>query len=360
MIKLSKPIILLLFIFLSAAHVYGEEPILPQRKLIVGTKEAPPFSIKTDEGIWKGISIDLWKEIAKELKLQYEFREFDLKDLLEGVKSGSIDAVVAALTMTEEREKIFDFSHPFHVTGLGIAVASKGEKSWFFRIRRFFSTQFLKVVATLTLLLFGIGILVWVVERKRNPQQFGGGILQGIGSAFWWSAVTMTTVGYGDKAPKTSLGRFIAVIWMFTGIIIISSFTAAITLALTVSHFESKVRGPQDLFYVSVATVSDSTSESYLKKKHIDYIDYKTPIEGLNALAEGAVDALVYDSPILKYLINKDFKKKLIVLPKTFEREEYAFALPTGSTLREPINRLLLKKIHEPEWQDKLYFYLGR
>jgi hypothetical protein len=36
----------------------------------------------------------------------------------------------------------------------------------------FISTAFLKVVATLTLVLLGVGILIWWVEHKKNPQQF--------------------------------------------------------------------------------------------------------------------------------------------------------------------------------------------
>jgi ABC-type amino acid transport substrate-binding protein len=37
----------------------------------------------------------------------------------------------------------------------------------------------------------------------------------------------------------------------------------------------------------------------------------------------------------------------------------YAFALREGSPLREAINRVLLRKIHEPAWNDLLYRYLG-
>ena len=40
--------------------------------------------------------------------------------------------------------------------------------------------------------------------------------------AFWWAIVTLTTVGYGDKIPKTSSGRFIAGLSAVLGIIILS------------------------------------------------------------------------------------------------------------------------------------------
>ena len=350
----------MVFLLMPVSFLDARGQTLPDKKLIVGTKQAPPFAIKKDDGTWSGVSIDLWQEISRDLKLKYEIRELDLQVLIAGVQNGSLDAAVAALTVTAEREEMLDFSHPFHTTGLGIAAVTHQKRGWISAMRRLFSIQFLKVLAALGLLLLRVGLLVWLFERKRNPQHFGGGVARGIGSAFWWSAVTMTTVGYGDKAPVTMWGRIAAIVWMFAGIIMISSFTAAITSVLTVSQLESKVRGLEDLPHIVVATIPGSTSELYLRENHISYKPYGTPLEGLDAVAAGGIDALVYDAPILKYLTNEKFKGIVEVLPKMFERQDYAIALPSGSPLREPINHSLLEITRREEWQETLYKYLGR
>ncbi|MCI0526005.1 MAG: transporter substrate-binding domain-containing protein, partial [Nitrospira sp.] len=329
------------------------------RKLIVGTKQAEPFAIKNNDGTWSGVSIDLWREIAAELQLDYELWELDLTGLIEGVKDGSLDAAVAALTLTAEREEVIDFTHPFYTTGFSIAVPPRGMKSRIGVLKRFFSLEFLKAVTVLALVLLTFGMLVWLFERNRNPKQFGGGVARGIGSGFWWSAVTMATVGYGDKVPVTFGGRLIGVVWMFTAVIIISSFTAAITSSLTVTQLESSIRGPEDLPKVRVGTVPSSTSESYLRDRRISYKSYKTPLEGLRAIASREIDAMVYDAPILRYLVNTELKGTVEVLSITFERQDYGIALPMHSPLREPINRTLLEKIRQPGWQDILYRYLG-
>jgi polar amino acid transport system substrate-binding protein len=79
-----------------------------EKRLIVGTKVAPPFAMKNPDGTWSGISIDLWRAIANELNYSFKLRELDLQGLLDEVGTGKIDAAVAALTITAERERSID------------------------------------------------------------------------------------------------------------------------------------------------------------------------------------------------------------------------------------------------------------
>jgi len=169
----------------------------------------------------------------------------------------------------------------------------------------------------------------------------------------------MTTVGYGDKAPPSIGGRAIAMVWMFASVIITSSFTAAITTTLTVGELSDRIKGPKDLAHARVLTLADSTSEQYLtnhRQRHQTLADLGS---ALQQLAEGKADAVVYDAPILRYLVLKGFADRLKVLPGSFEKQDYGIAFPSGSRLREPVNRELLRRLHDPSWQDILYRYLG-
>ena len=328
-----------------------------QKELLVATKEAPPFSMKAVDGTWSGISIALWKEIAGEIDLKYRFVETDLQGMLDGLKEGRYDAAVAALTVTQERETAFDFSHPFYTTGLGIAVKPV-QGSWTAVVKRFFSIAFLKVIVLLAAILLIFGLLIWFLEKRKNPEQFSNSS-KGIGDGFWWAAVTMTTVGYGDKAPKTLSGRIIATIWMFTSIIIISGFTASITSSLTVSQLGSAIKGPENLPGHRVASIKGSISERYLLSHRISYTNYATINEGLEAVTRDEVDCMLYDAPILKYQISNG-KYNLSVVKRVFEQQYYAIGLVQSSPLREKVNRVLLKKTELPWWQDTLFEYLGK
>lgn len=122
-IKSVLPVMLavatLLMVGIDSASAADKDP------LKVGVREVPPFVTKASDGDYDGISIRLWREIAYELELDYEFIETDLEGLLGGLREGSLDAAVAALTVTPERELDMDFSHPFYTAGLGIATAER-------------------------------------------------------------------------------------------------------------------------------------------------------------------------------------------------------------------------------------------
>lgn len=329
-------------------------------KLIVATKEAAPFSFKTDDGRWRGISIELWMGIAQDLGLDFEFQETPLKDLIGGLQDERFDASVAALTVTSEREQVVDFTHPFHPSGLGIAVPNDESRGILSALNRVLSVRFFQAVGTLLIVLFLGGMVLWLLERKKNAEQFGGSTAKGLGAAVWWSAVTMTTVGYGDKAPTTTAGRGVAVIWMFASVIMISGLTATIASTLTVSQLEHTVRGPEDLPTLGrLACVRGSTGEVYLRERRLAYQSYGSAAEAMQALVDKEARAAVYDAPILNYLALTQFDGQVSVLPVTFERQDYAFALPLNSPLRKAVNKALLERVSSEEWADLLYKYMG-
>ncbi len=350
----------LLFLFwITAAGATGGAATDEPDRLLVGIKEAPPFVIRLEDGRWSGISIELWDAVAEDLGVNYTLKAFELDPLLKAVKAEEVDIAVGALSITERREKFADFTHSFYVSSLGIAVPTDVAAGWFGALAPFFAGPFLTVIVALALVLVLFGVLLWWFERRRNAEQFGDGALSGVGSGCWWAAVTMTTVGYGDKYPLTTGGRLVALVWMYASLILVSVFTGTIASALTVSNLSSSVNGPEDLPKVRVASVADSASGDWLRQEYIGFASYPNVGAALDALRDGRADAVVYDMPILNYLARQNPKSDFSVLPRKFAFNRYGFALPGGSDRRESINQAVLANIERPEWNDTVYRYTG-
>lgn len=343
------------------ADAGAQAPGADQRPLVVGTHAAPPFAFKDDNGTWQGIGIELWQEAAEELGLLFTIEERALAaDLVDGVADGTLDLAVAALTITADREARLDFTHPFFSTGLAIAVAREaGGSGWYHVFDRLVSPAFLKVLGSLFLLLLATGAVIWLVERRGNADQFEREPGRGIASGFWWAAATMTTVGYGDKAPRSLVGRFLGVVWMFAGIILISFFTAHITASLTVGTLGGPVAGLSDLARSRVGAVSGTATGQFLADYRVGVIGYGSLEQALDVLAAGNIDAVVHDEAILRFAVSRQFADRVRVLEGTFAHEDYGIALQEDSRLREPLNRVLLRLIESDAWDGLVVSYLG-
>ena len=355
-------IIALYIVVLVPGKLCAQDEGIQSDTLRVGVVELEPFAMKTVEGHWEGIAVDLWRELADEIGVDFELRDYGtIHALTQAFVKGDVDLTPIA-ALTAEREVLFDFSDAYYMSGAVIVVpAQKTGQGWFRVARRFFSREFLQVIGLLLLLWLIAGVAVWLFERRRNPEMFGGGPAKGVAEGIWWAAVTMTTVGYGDLAPKTAGGRFVGVVWMFAAIISISGFTAAISSSLTVGELSGKVRGVHDLATARVGTVVDSSAEAYLVKNGIKQLrSFENPHEGLKSLADRTTDAFVFQGPNVKHLVKSEFRGRVEVLPGTFDHHYLGMALPPGSQLREPLNRALLAFIETDQWTQILKQYLGQ
>ena len=320
-------------------------------ELLVGTKVAPPFAMKDGNGQWSGISIDLMHLVARELNRTVRWREADLKSLIDDVESGALHASIAALSITIARESRIDFTHQYFGSGLAIATPKKYQSGWKNALKALVSPQFLATILLLCGVLSFVGIVVWLLESRRNKAQFGDSPVRGIGSGFWFAAVTMTTVGYGDKAPITFAGRLVSVVWMFAALILTAFLTAQLTTILTAQQVENVVQQVSDLQRARVGHLQDSASGDYFADENIKVAGYASVEAGLQAVADNDLDAFVHDQPLLQWLIgNAD--EHLQLLPHLFEPQGYAIAVAQDSDLREVINIALLKILASAEWAD--------
>ena len=329
-----------------------------QGYLIVGTKIAPPFSMKKPNGQWYGVSIDLWKEIAKKLNLHYKFQEDTLDGLIDKIKNKKIEVAIAAITVSAKREHFADFSNGYYTEVLSIAIP-KNEGSIIKDVfNKLFSYTTLWVVLAIIVVIHIAGIAFWLMERTDGNNQ-GKSSIKRISSGIWWAAVTLATLGRGDVIPKTKGGRVVAIVWMFVSVFVIALIIAAFTSFFTSAQKIYFINSFKDLDKGKIATIRNSYSDEILRKRGLLPVYYNSLKEALNAVKNEEVDAIVYDKQLLKYMIDRYFKDSLTLTKEYFMPQSYSLIFKEDCHLKESINRALLEVLESEKWKiikDKYLF----
>lgn len=342
--------ILLLLLLGKAASAFSQNDTL-----VVGIYTNPPFVIKTADNTFEGLSIELWENIARSENLRFRYElQSDIIGVLKKLEYREIDLTINPMDVNAMRVDKFDMTQPYFISSIGMAIPHLNRSTLAVFISNIFSLAFLRIILFLILVIFVFGFLLWLVERKHNRFQFRPGLL-GLFDGLWWSAVTMTTVGYGDKAPKSNLGKAVAIIWMFTAVIIISSFTAGIASTLTVTSLQTDIKNTEDIRLLeNIAVVGASNGEAFLLEENIPISQtYASPILALRDLAKKEHELLLYDHTILQYYVNRlSLGEKVKLLPITLKESYQSFMFPKDHSAFDVVNVGLLREIQKERWGD--------
>lgn len=189
------------------------------------------------------------------------------------------------------------------------------------------STAFLGGAGALLLVLFVVGALLWLVERKKNDS-IAMKPHHGIGTGVWLALVTMTTVGYGDRVPETPAGRVITGIWMLLSLVVVSSLTAFLATALTVAQLDNTtIAHAADLAERDVAVVDGTTSVAFASRFRAKLVRKSSLEAAVRAVIDDDAQAVVYDRPILQWHLRELEAHGLTISEDRYEPLGYGFAL---------------------------------
>ncbi|MEO1537992.1 MAG: transporter substrate-binding domain-containing protein [Pseudomonadota bacterium] len=328
----------------------GSSVLAQDLRLVTVTRT--PFS-QVENGVDTGFSVDLWAEIAEQLGQGYQIERLDgFADMLARVEDGTADVAAANISITADREARFDFSQPIFSSGLRIMVpAGQAGNSLLSAI---WNRDFMLAALAAIGLLLGGGLLMWWFERKDGQEYFQGTAREKAFPAFWWALNLVVNGGFEERVPRSALGRFFATVLVVSSLFIVSIFVAHITAAMTVNAIQSSVQSVNDLYGKRLGTTNGSTAAAFLDGRELAYQGFNDLDSLLNAFETGRIEAVVFDAPILSYYVNTASMRNADLVGPVFLRESYGFALPPGSVLREPINRVLLR-MREDGTYDALY-----
>ena len=320
------------FFLLVASYGTLAEEEATETALKVVAAELSPCVIAENSDL-AGFAVDLWEELAEIIGREYTIESKNIQETLNELKASEADIAIGCISVNQSREADMDFTHP--IAGGGLLAVSQVHEGRF----PAFSNQSKFMLLLLLGLVILFAHLMWWSEHGKSSidDRYFPGIIESV----WFSIVTMSTVGYGDIAPKKWLGRVAALLIILVGVtafgIIVGQFAADAVKPSAMNPVE-KV---QDLYKYRIGTKANTATVDFLAGQGIEHLTFENLEDGIDELKSGAVDLILHDTVAIQYQVHKH--SDLIPTGPTFNAHYLGFALQQDSDLTEPINLALLK-----------------
>ncbi|HPA16277.1 MAG TPA: transporter substrate-binding domain-containing protein [Verrucomicrobiae bacterium] len=328
----------------------------PGGELKVGVVEAAPFAMAGGQGRHVGLAVEAWQRAARALGWSYTLQPLDYEAAVERLQQGDLDAVIGDVVVSPALVNGIDSTIPFFVSNIGIAYKPRAKLGTLgVLFRTFVSVGFLKVVLSMLGVLVLVGGIILLIERNWRNEEFGQGRSRGALYGIYWAAAMMS--GVGERTPTTVRGRALALVWIFMGIFITSSFTAAITSNVTAEAIIDRAPTRSDLPRLRVAVPKGTFEDALLRMGgRVEIVGSEQ--EAVAAVAGGRADVCVGSEPVLRHEVTKAFGGHLDVTPVPHRQTLHVFALRVGSPLRIPLNQAIVETVSNPDWLQVRSKYL--
>lgn len=284
------------------------------RVLRVGVVEGSQPCSYREGGVWRGLAVDLWTQVAQRENLHYRLIQMpSIQSMLDATRANELDVAVECINLSPNRLREYQFSLPFQEDGQAFLVASDP-----FSLSRAFlaallSPSLMRMVALLMLLLFVMSALVWWVEDYSSLVKCGRkGPLHRFIKVF-----TIILTGEGDaEIVDTSRGRAV----LMAGYVVRNISSAVLVGFLTVELVQEaqglasrRLSSFDELSAMRVGYKSGTVSEELLKELGMQLADSspsskpgRVPIDSIRqslvAVKEGRVNGVLADELQLRYL----------------------------------------------------------
>lgn len=97
-------------------------------KLKIATEGAyPPFNSQTADGTLVGFDVDIANALCAEMKVECQIVSQDWDGIIPALQGGKFDAVIASMTITEERKEKVSFTNKYYTTPLSLVAAKDSD-----------------------------------------------------------------------------------------------------------------------------------------------------------------------------------------------------------------------------------------
>jgi len=215
------------------------------------------------------------------------------------------------------------------------------------------------IVLSMFLTMFVISLILVYFEGRHGQGHFEGSWLKRFASALWFTAVTMTSVGYGDSAKLSFVGRTITFLWMMMGILFIALFTGSVVSSLTTAELNSSLVRLEDLSHYRCGVFAGSKMDKVVAAKGIPARKYPTLMEGFGALQRGQISAFAVDAISANTIVNQEYpgQFKICIMPTI--QLLYSFAFRKDDPFFDPVNDEVIRSTLHPDWRGRMEHWSG-
>ena len=321
----------------------NSSPALVGKKLVVGIYINQPFAYR-DQGEYTGFCIDLWKEIAADLDLQFDYVPFTkVSDMLDATAQKKIDIALGNISITAERLQRVDFSQSYLQGGMQVMVDENREASWQKLWQGLRESGHLKIFGFGLGIIFLCTVLLTLGERHWN-KEFHPDWKNGLAESFYHvMSITMTGKS-SHKGLPGPFGKILAGIWLAFGVGVVAYITSSVTSVMTVNRLQGIINGPQDLPGHHVGAISGTLAQQYCQDQNLNAELYSNLPDAVKALVHRDIDAIVFDAMTLQWYDNAHPELPITEVGPIFMRKGYGLAFPIGSSIVHAINLSILKQ----------------
>ncbi|CAN8320950.1 unnamed protein product [Cochlearia groenlandica] len=306
----------------------------------------------TNSTFFGGFCIEYFEAVIQKMPydVSYDFilveGEVDYETLVYQVYLGKYDAVVADTTISANRSMYVEFSLPYTSSGVGLVVPLKDYVERSSTIFLMPLTWGLWVMSLLSF--FIIGLVVWVLEHRVNPD-FDGPVPFQISTIFWFSFSIMV---FAPRERVLSFwARLVVIIWYFLVLVLIQSYTASLASLLTsqqlyptVTNINSLLAKGEPVGFQRSSFILRRLIESGFSEANLRSYGSPQDCDGLlsKGPSKGGIAAVFMEVPYIRLFLGQYCNKyKMVQTP--FKVDGLGFVFPIGSPLVADISRAILK-----------------